>query len=131
LLIGEIEKVLNEFEGSSVKSRHPNVTITHEGKTWEIDCLVVGDEMVVVVEAKASLTRGHVGKFIGNILQNFTAMAPEYQGKKIYGTIGYLNSRDDAVTFAQRKGLLVLRSIHKTKEIVRVPSKFKLRNFHP
>lgn len=131
LLIGDVEKALNEFKGIAVNARHPNVEITYKGKTWEIDCLAVGNDMVVVVEAKASLTKGHVGKFIGNILERFTEMMPIYRGKKIYGAVGYLNAKDDAVTFAQRKGLLVLRSVHKTKEIVHVPSKFKLRNFHP
>ena len=108
-----------------------NIEITYKGKTWEIDCLAIGNDMVVVVEAKASLTKGHVGKFIGNILERFTDMMPVYRGLKIYGAVGYLNAKDDAVTFAQRKGLLVLRSVHKTKEIVPVPSKFTLRNFHP
>lgn len=131
LLIGEVENALNEIEGVSVTSRHPNVRIPYEGKVWEIDCIVLGEDMVVVLEAKASLTKGHVGKFIGNILKRFTAMAPEYRGKKIYGAVGYINSRNDAVGFAQSKGLLVLRSIHKTKEVVRMPSKFKLRNYHP
>lgn len=131
LLIGDVEKALNEFKGIAVNARHPNVEITYKGKTWEIDCLAVGNDMVVVVEAKASLTKGHVGKFIGNILERFTDMSPAYRGMKIYGAVGYLNAKDDAVTFAQRKGLLVLRSVHKTKEIVHVPSKFKLRNFHP
>ena len=131
LLIGDVEKALNEFEGVEVNSRHPNVEIIYKGKTWEIDCLAIGNDMVVVVEAKASLTKGHVGKFIGNILERFTDMMPVYRGLKIYGAVGYLNAKDDAVTFAQRKGLLVLRSVHKTKEIVPVPSKFKLRNFHP
>ena len=131
LLIGDVEKALNEFEGVEVNSRHPNAEITYKGKTWEIDCLAIGNDMVVVVEAKASLTKGHVGKFIGNILERFTDMMPVYRGLKIYGAVGYLNAKDDAVTFAQRKGLLVLRSVHKTKEIVPVPSKFTLRNFHP
>ena len=131
LLIGDVEKALNEFEGIEVNARNPNVEITYKSKTWEIDCLAIGDDMVVVVEAKASLTKGHVGKFIGNILERFTDMMPIYRGRKIYGAVGYLNAKDDAVTFAQRKGLLVLRSVHKTKEIMSVPSKFTLRNFHP
>ena len=131
LLIGDVEKALNEFEGIAVTSRHPNPEFNYEGNTWEIDCLATGDDMVVVIEAKASLTKGHVGKFIGNVLERFTLMAPIYRGKKIYGAVGYLNAKDGAVTFAQSKGLLVLRSVHKTKEIVSVPSKFKLHNFHP
>ena len=131
LLIGDVKKALNEFEGIAVTSRHPNAEHTYEGKTWEIDCIAAGADMVVVIEAKASLTKGHVGKFIGNILERFTLMAPEYRGRKIYGAVGYLNAKDDVVAFAQSKGLLVLRSVHETKEVVGVPSKFKLRNFHP
>ena len=131
LLIGDIEKTLNEFKGIEVNARNPNAEITYKGKTWEIDCLALGDDMVVVVEAKASLTKGHIGKFIGNILERFTDMMPAYRGLKIYGAVGYLNAKEDVVTFAQRKGLLVLRSVHETKELVGVTSKFTLRNFHP
>ena len=131
LLIGDVEKTLNEFKGIEVNACNPNAEITYKGKTWEIDCLAIGDDMVVVIEAKASLTKGHIGKFIGNILERFTDMMPIYRGRKIYGAVGYLNAKDDVVTFAQRKGLLVLRSVHETKELVGVTSKFKLRNFHP
>ena len=131
LLIGDVEEALNKFEGIKVTARHPNVRVTYEGQRWEIDCLAVGDDMVVVVEAKASLTKGHIGKFIGNILIRFTSMFPAYRGKKIYGAVGYLNAKDEVVTFAQSKGLLVMHSVHETKELVNVPSKFKLRNFHP
>ena len=131
LLIGDVEKTLNEFKGIEVNARNPNAEITYKGKTWEIDCLAIGDDMVVVIEAKASLTKGHIGKFIGNILERFTDMMPAYRGLKIYGAVGYLNAKDDVVTFAQRKGLLVLRSVHETKELVGVTSKFTLRNFHP
>ena len=131
LLIGDVEKTLNKFKGIEVNARNPNAEITYKGKTWEIDCLAIGDDMVVVIEAKASLTKGHIGKFIGNILERFTDMMPAYRGLKIYGAVGYLNAKEDVVTFAQRKGLLVLRSVHETKELVGVTSKFKLRNFHP
>ena len=131
LLIGDVEKTLNEFKGIEVNARNPNAEITYKGKTWEIDCLAIGDDMVVVIEAKASLTKGHIGKFIGNILERFTDMMPAYRGLKIYGAVGYLNAKEDVVTFAQRKGLLVLRSVHETKELVGVTSKFTLRNFHP
>ncbi len=131
LLVGEVDVALNSIKGIKVTERHPHVEVEYEGKTWEIDCLAVGEDVVVVVEAKSSLREGHVGKFIGNIMQRFIAMMPAYRGRKIYGAIGYLNAKKETVAFAQSKGLLVLRSIHKTKEVVSLPSKFKLRDFHP
>ena len=131
LLVGDVEVVLNNYDGIEVTERHMNVDVVYQGKKWEIDCLLVGPEMVVVIEAKSSLKEGHVGKFIGNIMEQFTAMMPTYRGKKIYGAIGYLNAKDKTVAFAQGKGLIALRSVHKNKEIVSMPSKFKLRNFHP
>ena len=131
LLVGDVEVVLNNYDGIEVTERHMNVDVVYQGKKWEIDCLLVGPEMVVAIEAKSSLKEGHVGKFIGNIMEQFTEMMPTYRGKKIYGAIGYLNAKDKTVAFAQSKGLIVLRSVHKNKEIVSMPSKFKLRNFHP
>lgn len=131
LTIGDVAPTLNSFAGIEVNRLHPNVRIHHAGKTWEIDGFVVGKEMVVIIEAKASLTEGHVSRFISKILHRFTELEPEYTGKKIYGAVGYLKATAEAITLAQQKGLLVIRSTYQNKEIVSPPRGFKLRNYHP
>ena len=71
----------------------------------ELDGVCFGADMVVVIEAKSRLREGHIGKFIGNVLQRFTEMMPAFRGKKIYGAIGYLNADSKTIEFAQKKGL--------------------------
>ena len=131
LLVGEAHKVINGYQGIKVGPIAPAFPVECDGKERELDGVCFGADMVVVIEAKSRLREGHIGKFIGNVLQRFTEMMPAFRGKKIYGAVGYLNADRKTVEFAQKKGLIVLRTVHKTKEIVGEESKFKLRNFHP
>ena len=131
LLVGEAHKVINGYQGIKVGPIAPAFPVECDGKERELDGVCFGADMVVVIEAKSRLREGHIGKFIGNVLQRFTEMMPAFRGKKIYGAVGYLNADSKTIEFAQKKGLIVLRTVHKTKEIVGEESKFKLRNFHP
>ena len=131
LLVGEAHKVLNGYRGIEVGQIVPAFPVECDGKERELDGVCFGADMVVIIEAKSRLREGHIGKFIGNVLQRFTEMMPAFRGKKIYGAVGYLNADIKTIEFAQKKGLIVLRTVHKTKEIVGEKSKFKIRNFHP
>ena len=131
LLVGEAHKVLNGYQGIKVGPIAPAFPVECDGKERELDGVCFGADMVVIIEAKSRLREGHIGKFIGNVLQRFTEMMPAFRGKKIYGAVGYLNADSKTIEFAQKKGLIVLRTVHKTKEIVGETSKFKIRNFHP
>ena len=131
LLVGDAHKVLNGYQGIEVGPIAPAFPVVCDGKERELDAVAFGADMVVIIEAKSRLREGHIGKFIGNVLQRFTEMMPAFRGKKIYGAVGYLNADSKTIEFAQKKGLIVLRTVHKTKEIVGEKSKFKIRNFHP
>lgn len=130
LTIGDVLSTLNYFKGIEVSSLHHNVEGSRNGQSWEIDGLAVGAKMVVVIEAKAKLTEGHISKFINNVLSKLVTLEPEYRGKKIYGAVGYLKATEEAIALAQKKGLLVVRSTYQSKEIINPPN-FKLRDYHP
>ena len=131
LLVGDAHKVLNGYRGIKVGPIAPAFPVECDGKERELDGVCFGADMVVIIEAKSRLREGHIGKFIGNVLQRFTEMMPAFRGKKIYGAVGYLNADNKTIEFAQKKGLIVLRTVHKTKEIVGETSKYKIRDFHP
>ena len=131
LLVGDAHKVLNGYQGIEVGPIAPAFPVVCDDKERELDAVAFGADMVVIIEAKSRLREGHIGKFIGNVLQRFTEMMPAFRGKKIYGAVGYLNADSKTIEFAQKKGLIVLRTVHKTKEVVGEKSKFKIRNFHP
>ena len=131
LLVGDAHEVLNGYRGIKVGPINPGFIVECDGKERELDGVCFGADMVVIIEAKSRLREGHIGKFIGDVLQRFIEMMPAFRGAKIYGAVGYLNADRETIEFAQKKGLIVLRTVHKTKEIIGEPSKYKLRNFHP
>ena len=122
---------LFKAEGMEVHSVQRNITSHYDDKRWEIDGIVVGKSVAIVIEAKATLRKDDVTKFIGGILTNFTKLEPDHEGKKIYGAMGFLNASAEVQAFAQKQGLRLIRPTHIYTELVPSPKDFKLRNFHP
>ena len=96
----------------------------------EIDALLVGQESIVVMEAKSTLTVNKVEKFIDSRLNQFTELFPYFADKKIYGAVGYLKTVGNAVQFAMNEGLLVVRSTLQAKEVVN-PKEFQPKDYNP
>ena len=130
MTIGEAHEVLNSMDGIAVGSIQHNFTHKYNGKKIEIDGLGIGDDMVVVIEAKTTLKQNDVSKFTKK-LKTFTKVLPIYEGKKIYGAMGFLSAAKEVQAFAQEKGLLLICPTVSTKKLVPLPEGFKLRNFHP
>ena len=130
MTIGEAHEVLNSMDGIAVNAITPNFAPTYNGKKYEIDGLGIGDDMVVVIEAKTTLKQDDVSKFTKK-LKTFTKVLPIYEGKKIYGAMGFLSAAKEVQAFAQERGLLLICPTVSTKKIVPLPEGFKLRNFHP
>ena len=129
MTLGDVLDLLNSHPQIDVHSLRHNDEGIHKGKDYEIDAFAFGDDCVVVMEAKATLKSGHVGKFVGKspILRNFFDLRPEHRGKKLYGAVAYLKIDDKAKELANKKGLLIIRSTHSNKTIVN--PKIKLRDY--
>ena len=131
MTLGDVLDLLNSHPQIDVHSLRHNDEGVHKGTDYEIDAFAFGDDCVVVMEAKATLKSGHVGKFVGESpnLRNFFDIRPEHRGKKLYGAVAYLKIDDKAKELANKKGLLIIRSTHSNKTLVN--PKIKLRDYTP
>ena len=131
MTVGECHTIFNAIEGIEVRSVHPNAVSHYQGKEWEIDGILVGKDVAIVIEAKATLKKHDVTDFVDKKLKIFTKLEPDHEGKRIYGAIGFISASDAVQAFAQEQGLLLLRPTETTTELVPLPKGFKLHNFHP
>ena len=131
MTVGESLPIFNAIDGIEVHSLHPNVTSNYGDKELEIDGLAIGKDTVIVIEAKATLKKDDVINFVNKKLKVFTKLEPIYEGKLIYGAMGFLSANGSVQEYAQAQGLLLIRPHGSSKELVPLPKDFKLRNFHP
>ena len=131
MTVGESLPIFNAIDGIEVHSLHPNVTSNYGDKELEIDGLAIGKDTVIVIEAKATLKKDDVINFVNKKLKVFTKLEPIYEGKLIYGAMGFLSANSSVQEYAQAQGLLLIRPHGSSKELVPLPKDFKLRNFHP
>ena len=131
MTIGEIMPLLNTVDTINVSTLYLKHETNNKGPMRELDGMVVGDDMVVAIEAKASLQKGHVETFINKVLKRFVEFLPIFTNRKIYGAIGYLSASSKAKDFAHEQGLLLICPVQGNKKLVDPPKDFKLRNFHP
>ena len=132
LTVGDARALFGSM-GIELQKMGNNMDITSpDGKiAREIDGLAVGKDVVVVMEAKTSLSVRGVSHFIKHTLAIYTEIDPDCLGKKIYGAVGYLKASASALALAHQSGLFVIRSRHDVKELVTPPRGFKPRDFHP
>ena len=131
MTIGESLPIFNKINGITVHSLHPNVTSNYSGKELEIDGLAIGKDVVIVIEAKATMKKDDVRDFVNKKLKVFTQLEPIYKGQRIYGAMGFLSANGAVQEYAQTQGILLIRPRGESKELVPLPEGFKLRNFHP
>ena len=130
MTVGESLALFNNIEGVEVHSLHPSIICNYDGKEYEIDGLAIGKDVVIVIEAKATLKKSDIGDFVNNKLKIFTKLEPDHEGKKIYGAMGFLSASAATQDFAQEKGLLLICPAATHKKLVS-PKNFKPHNFHP
>ena len=131
MTVGESLPIFNKIDGIAVHSLYPNVTSNYSGKELEIDGLAIGKDVVIVIEAKATMKKDDVRDFVNKKLKVFTQLEPIYEGQRIYGAMGFLSANGAVQEYAQKQGILLIRPHGDSKELVPLPSDFKLRNFHP
>ena len=131
MLVGDVAETLQTIDSLELKSSHFNVK-SHNGNAveCEIDALLVGQDSIVVMEAKSTLTTDKIERFVKDRLNQFTELFPDFANKNVYGAVGYLKAEDSAVKLAIKEGLLVVRSSLQTKEIIN-PADFKPKNYNP
>ena len=117
LVEGDLIKLLKEKE-IAVEQTAQNLKGTCEGRDWEIDILAINGDEVVVVEVKTTLTVSYVDNFIKNILKRFTLLSPLYKGKAIYGAVAYLKANQGSHTYAEKKGLFVIKATGSSSSII-------------
>lgn len=131
MTVGESVDIFNDIDGIEVETLLPSFTYKYKGKEHEIDGLVIGKDMVIVIEAKATMKQTDIEDFIKHKLTIFTKLMPVFEDKKIYGAMGFLSASAAVQEFAQAQGLLLILPADTNKAIVSLPQGFKLRNFHP
>ena len=117
LVEGDLIKLLKEKE-IPVEQTAQNLKGTCEGRDWEIDILAINGDEVVVVEVKTTLTVSYVDNFIKNILKRFTLLSPLYKEKTIYGAVAYLKANQGSHTYAEKKGLFVIKATGSSSSII-------------
>ena len=75
----------------------------------EFDIVAVNGEEAVAVEVKTTLKVRDVDHFV-EMLAQFAAQLPEYRGRKVYGAVAYLKADEKSDSYAEKRGLFVIRA---------------------
>ena len=119
LVRGDLVALLNA-RGIEVEKTHQGIEGSRNGQHYEIDLLAVNGREVVVVEVKTTLRTESVTKFLSK-LSVFLDWCPEYRGKRIFGAVAYLKGAESVTTYAERRGLFVIRATGSSASIVNGP----------
>ena len=118
--------LLNKFDGIDVEDFYFNVrkkysVKTVEGRTTrkqhEVDGLADGKEVVVVIEAKTTLTEERVKRFLDR-LARFKVAYPDRAARDLYGAMAFIRIDDDASQLAERHGLFLIKTSPPDVELV-------------
>ncbi len=126
LVEGDLVPLLNG-RGIAVENTHQRSKGRRNGEHFEFDILAVNRRDVVVVEVKTTLRSEDVTRFLTK-LSAFTDWARGYRGKRILGAVAYLQSDGAVTTYAERKGLFVIRATGSSASI-RNAEDFEPRSF--
>ena len=131
MTLGDAMELLNSHPQLDIHSVSHNTEGKYEGKQYEIDAYAFGDDCVIVMEAKATLSSGDVSNFIHKSvnLKNFFDIYQHHQGKKLYGAVAYLKMTGKAKELANKYGLLIIRSTYTSKTIDN--PQVKLKDYAP
>ncbi len=100
-----------EFLGQNLSSR------SQEGVWREYDLVAGGEDEVVVVEVKTTLRPADIGRFVSR-LGDFRKFRPDYARPRMYGAIGYLTAKGDAIRMAEKAGFYLIQAVGYNASIV-------------
>ena len=116
LVEGDLVKMLKE-KGIDVRQTSRNLKNEDGEKNWEFDLLAVNGDEIVVVEVKTTLKVKDVDHFL-NKLEDFKELVPYHKDKKLYGAVAYLKSDEFSNSYAEKKGLFVIRATGSSAKII-------------
>jgi len=95
--------------GIKVNQTAANIQSRREGKTMEVDVLLVNDTEAVVIEVKTTARVQHVKELIED-LKEFKTFFSQYKSYKIYGGLAALKFEEESHKYATSQGLFVIES---------------------
>ncbi len=126
LVKGDLVKLLRsrdvEVERLAQRTEH-----SRGGEHYELDILAVNGEEVVAVEVKTTLRPENV-KYFRDKLARFKEWWPEYQDRRVYGAMAYLQAGKEVAIHAERQGFFVIRATGSSSSILNAED-FKPRVF--
>ena len=126
LVEGDLVPLLNG-RGIAVEGTYQRSKGRRNGKHFEFDIVAVNRREVVVVEVRTTLRSEDVTEFLTK-LSAFTDWLREYRGKRVLGAVAYLKSDSAVTTYAERRGLFVIRATGSSASI-RNAEDFEPRSF--
>ena len=126
LVEGDLVKMLKERD-IDVHQTSRNLKNEDGGRNWEFDLLAVNGDEIVVVEVKTTLKVKDVDHFL-NKLGDFKELVPYHKDKKLYGAVAYLKSDEFSNSYAEKKGLFVIRATGSSAKIINGEG-FKAKKF--
>ncbi len=78
-----------------------------DGRQKEFDAIAVSENLIFLNSTKSSLQSKDIDDFVRDI-QIFREFFPEYHDKKIVGILATLTIDDSVLTYAEKKGFLIL-----------------------
>ena len=94
----------------SDKKRNVHRKIKILNKEMEADVVLLGENLAIVIEAKANCTRKDIDKFVDHMKNRFRDLFPEWNNLEILGAVAAINYENDADAYAHQNGLLVIRT---------------------
>jgi len=116
LVDGEVVKLFNE-KGITILRTSTRIKGNYEGINYEFDIIAHNGDEIVVIEVKTTLKVEDVKKHIKRLNKIKTWMS-EYKNHKIIGAVAYLRADEESDTFAESKGLYVIRATGNSASIV-------------
>jgi hypothetical protein len=135
MTIPEVEKEFERFD-IRISEVRPDVRIRYEGgaRTKEIDAILVGkfkeeEDIVIVIETKLRFRKTkEVDRFYEFLQEEFKEIASSYRSYKVVGCISAIGYGEGVESYAERRGLFVMKPVKGVIGIVNKPS-FKFRSW--
>lgn len=122
LVIPAAERLFEE-RGFQIDGVSPRNRRRKGGDTIEIDVMAIGEQDVIAIEVKSSLSVDDVKEFL-ETLTKFKTFFPEYASQTVFGAVAGIVIEENADRYAYQRGLFV---IGESGETVRILNDQKFR----
>jgi RecB family endonuclease NucS len=126
LVEGDLVRLLKQRK-IDIEETYPRAKRMYKGKEIEIDIIAANGTDVVAVEVKTIMKVEDVNYFLDK-LKIFRKAFHRFKDNTAYGAIAYLKVEEEAVKYAYRQGLFVIKATGKSA-IITNDKKFKPKTF--